>query len=292
MKRTISYRMLEALRQGKDRLGREALERVIAFVESQRMPDESFRNKSGHSDLYYTMFGWTLSYVLGIRQEVRKMHLYLDSLPETEMDLIHRAAWMRCRLICRLQAKTWLPLFFRKESHKDLNPERTDYYPNNDPNAPYSCFIRLCMQEDGKGRIDEKEMILHTLSRYRISGGGYANKEGALSATTNATVAALAVRGQLAGYDMNDDVTYLWGMQDSSGGFLATDGSPMPDLLSTATALFMLRCYRMTPFYAAGDIIDAHWLDNGGFAATLLDEVSDVEYTFYGLLALGTCQVM
>jgi hypothetical protein len=29
-------------------------------------------------------------------------------------------------------------------------------------------------------------------------------------------------------------------------------------------------------------------LDSGGFSATLLEDTSDVEYTFYGLLALGT----
>jgi hypothetical protein len=59
-------------------------------------------------------------------------------------------------------------------------------------------------------------------------------------------------------------------------------------LLSTATALFALRCYGVEPRYSAVDFIEGHWLDDGGFAATLLDDESDVEYLFYGLLALGT----
>jgi len=43
----------------------------------------------------------------------------------------------------------------------------------------------------------------------------------------------------------------------------------------------------MAPKFNANDFIDAHWLPSGGFSATLIDETSDVEYTFYGLLALG-----
>jgi hypothetical protein len=62
----------------------------------------------------------------------------------------------------------------------------------------------------------------------------------------------------------------------------------MPDLLSTATALFTLRCYDMPPRYSAQEFVEAHWLDNGGFGATILDSSSDIEYLFYGLLALGT----
>ena len=34
--------------------------------------------------------------------------------------------------------------------------------------------------------------------------------------------------------------------------------------------------------------VQAHWLESGGFAPTLLDDYSDVEYVFYGLLALGS----
>ena len=58
-------------------------------------------------------------------------------------------------------------------------------------------------------------------------------------------------------------------------------------MLSTATSLVMLNCYGMKPKFAARDFIEAHWLDSGGFSATLMEDKSDVEYTFYGLLALG-----
>ena len=106
-------------------------------------------------------------------------------------------------------------------------------------------------------------------------------------ATTNATVAALAIIGQLEGYKPIDDLFYLRDTQDETGGFKAGRGAPVPDLLSTATTLFLMGCYDIRPVRPVHDFIEAHWLDSGGFSATLLEDSSDVEYVFYGLLALG-----
>ena len=108
------------------------------------------------------------------------------------------------------------------------------------------------------------------------------------TASTNATTAALSVIGQLIGYHPHTALTYLRNSQQPNGGFSATAVSPVPDLLSTATALFTLKNYTVTPRYPAADFVEAHWLANGGFAPTLLEEESDVEYLFYGLLALGS----
>lgn len=80
----------------------------------------------------------------------------------------------------------------------------------------------------------------------------------------------------------------LLALQDVSGGFRAHDGAPFPDLLSTAVALFALAEYGLCPSYGSRDFIRAHWLPDGGFAPTLFDDRSDVEYVFYGLLALGS----
>ncbi len=288
MTRTISYRMFDTLKKGKERLDREALDRVVAFVRSQQTADESFLNKSRQPDLYYTMFGWILMYVLDIRQDRSKMKAWLTALDVPERDLVHYAAWVRCRMIYRLRQWGKWELFFRYFASGDTNLRKLRRVPNDDPQSPYSQYILLSLQEDARMTKTSKETVLNTIAPYRTAEGGYANRVKASSATTNATVAALAIWGQLAGYDRNDDVVCLQQLQDPSGGFCATAESPVPDLLSTATALFMLQCYGTAPLYATGDFVEAHWLDNGGFAATLLDDASDVEYTFYGLLALGT----
>ena len=105
--------------------------------------------------------------------------------------------------------------------------------------------------------------------------------------TTNAVCCVLAMQHQMGQKHDAACVEWLQKRQDETGGFYASEQAPIPDLLSTAVALFTLRLLEInvkdaTPF------IQAHGLDNGGFAPTLYDDYSDVEYVFYGLLALGS----
>ena len=76
----------------------------------------------------------------------------------------------------------------------------------------------------------------------------------------------------------------------ASGGFLAAPAAPMPDLLSTATALHALAA-TATPLddlrEPCLDFIDSLWDPRGGFHGTWADDALDCEYVFYGLLALG-----
>lgn len=80
----------------------------------------------------------------------------------------------------------------------------------------------------------------------------------------------------------------LLAMQDETGGFRAHAHAPFPDLLSTSVAAFALHLHHITPRYDMKPFIEAHWQDNGSFNASLLDGYGDVEYEFYGLLALGS----
>jgi hypothetical protein len=75
----------------------------------------------------------------------------------------------------------------------------------------------------------------------------------------------------------------------SKGGFRAVMKTPLNDMLSTAVALYALH-------YSGADLrtlkpaclesIDSLF-DAGGFGSNELDPEPDIEYTFYGVLALG-----
>ena len=105
--------------------------------------------------------------------------------------------------------------------------------------------------------------------------------------TTNAVCCILAMQYQMGMQSDATDVEWLQKRQDETGGFYASEQAPIPDLLSTAVALFTLRLLEINVKDVA-PFIQAHGLDNGGFAPTLYDDYSDVEYVFYGLLALGS----
>ena len=73
------------------------------------------------------------------------------------------------------------------------------------------------------------------------------------------------------------------------GGFLAAPEAPMPDLLSTATALHALSGMHIDFDVLREptlDFVDSLWTGRG-FCGNWGDEIVDCEYTFYGLLALG-----
>jgi len=127
--------------------------------------------------------------------------------------------------------------------------------------------------------------------------------------TSTAVCCVLAMQHQTGGTLDTSLISWLKERQDETGGFRASEVAPVPDLLSTAVALFTLWLIgeRLRERQRVGDgtsgmgdrrsgihlqsasrFIEAHWLDMGSFAPTLLDEYSDVEYLFYGLLALGS----
>ena len=289
MKETISIKLFNTLRKGKDNLNKDSLFKVKDFIKSQGMGDGSFMNKSGKSDIYYTAFGWMLSYVLGIETNYKKTVSFLKKQDVQQMDFIHYAAYIRCWIIQQLFEGGALKLLLRSFSKKSIRPLLDfDNVPHNDTQSPYTQFLWLSLLEDTRNPVQNKDVTLASLENYHVPGGGYSNMKNGVVAATNATAAALSVIGQLNAYNDTDSLNYMLGIQSDTGGFAATEHSPLPDLLSTATALFVLQCYDRKPNISPKGFIEAHWLDNGGFSATLLEETSDVEYTFYGLLALGT----
>lgn len=282
MKQSITIRLWRTLERGCQSLSLEARQRIVAFMRSQRTPCGSYVNKQGEEDLYYTAFGWLLESVLGESGDERAMEEYLSAIDERGLDLVHYAAYMRCRLLQKA-AQGRLSLLWQSLRTMPIRPLASfPTLPNGDPHSPYTQFVWLSLVEDTRNDYHPA-----SLADYRTADGGYANVKGGNSAATNATAAALMVVGQSEGY-RRQDAEALAAMQMSNGGFKATELSPVPDLLSTATALFTFACYDLRPRYDAADFVEAHWLESGGFAATLLDDKSDVEYLFYGLLALGT----
>jgi len=270
-------------------LSQEALGRVRGFVESQMTSRHTFINKGGQDDLYYTAFGWMLCYALGIMPDLGKTEDYLSSQQASELDMVHYAAYIRCSMIAEVWRKGKTMVWFSSLKPKRIKAlQEYKDIPNNDSESPYSQFIWLSLLEDTGNKITEKNQMVESLKDYQAPNGGYRNMRERGEASTNATAAALTVTGQLQGYKKNQDLEYLQQSQQLSGGFPASKASPVPDLLSTATALFTLGNYGQKPQYDAADFLEAHWLDSGGFCPTLIDSSSDVEYTFYGLLGLGT----
>ena len=106
---------------------------------------------------------------------------------------------------------------------------------------------------------------------------------------TTATAAAVAVCRHLDGGPAAHLAEWLLA-QRREGGFFAERHDPVPDLLSTATALHALTSLRVAarrPGESCLDFVDTLWTSRGGFLGSWADDAADCEYTYYGLLSLG-----
>ena len=103
-------------------------------------------------------------------------------------------------------------------------------------------------------------------------------------------IAARSVLQSFTGGVSPDSAKSIMTFYRETGGFAALHQAPEQDLLSTAVALFALHFMDadiriIKPACLA--FTDAMY-ENGGFTATADDTQPDIEYTFYGMLALGS----
>jgi prenyltransferase beta subunit len=139
-----------------------------------------------------------------------------------------------------------------------------------------------------------RSQLIASLRRLETPDGAYTNQQSPTTAppsgSTNATAAAVTVLRHLGAAATPSAADWLLARAPLQGGFLAIPGAPMPDLLSTATALHALAGLGVS-FDSCGerclDFIDSLWSNEGGFYGHWGDEFLDCEYTFYALLALG-----
>jgi prenyltransferase beta subunit len=122
--------------------------------------------------------------------------------------------------------------------------------------------------------------------------GGFAN-EAAMTVVTTATAAAVCVL-HLQRPSSIRRAGWLLEHAHQLGGFTAitfAGSTGIPDLLSTATALHALSLAGVSVGDRREkhlDYLDSLWSPQGGFRGHAADEVVDCEYTYYGLLSLGS----
>jgi len=164
--------------------------------------------------------------------------------------------------------------------------------PSSKEGTAYHCFLAFGAYQDLGSMVPEAERIAGCLARCECSDGGYSNQPSAApgaASTTPTTAAALTLLRQLNAEIPQRAGQWLVDRAREDGGFLATPHTPLPDLLSTATALHALAGLQIPTDKLKEpcmDFVDSLWTGRG-FCGSWADEAPDVEYTFYGLLALG-----
>jgi prenyltransferase beta subunit len=265
---------------------------VESFIMSQWNADGGVKDRAGVSDLYYTVFGLE-SLVAFQRPTPASVRGYLTTFAAGEsLDFVHRCCLARGWAIVGLSE-------FRQRSALEaaLHAQRSSdggfsSKPGEASGSAYAAYLALAALQDLGSALPPAAEVVPALHRLRSADGGYANTHGAAQGTTPATVSVVMA---LHAYRHRADqavVHWLRARQQlPAGGFLAHPQAPIPDLLSTATALHALACLEQVlerdRTEAGLDFVDSLWTNHGSFHGHWAEDVLDAEYTYYGLLALG-----
>jgi geranylgeranyl transferase type-2 subunit beta len=283
--------MLQVARLAPRQLG-ESRHLVASFLRERLNPDGGFQNRAGASDLYYTVFG--LDGLVALQEELpaRETSAYLDRFGDGDgLDFVHLACLARACAALRLQtdADRSAGLLARIEACRSDDGGYATAEGSSHGNA-YAAFLALGAYQDLGRALPLPERVVTSLGRLRATDGSYGNHPGLPSGVTTATAAAILVMRQLDATPDRDAGMWLLDRCHGRGGFFASRSTPVPDLLSTATALHALSALHMP---IAGlvdpclDFVDSLWTNRGGFFGTWADDDVDCEYTYYALLALG-----
>lgn len=290
---SLRLQLLQVARLAPRVLG-DAADLVRRFLQGQLDSAGAGLDRDGRPDLYYTIFALAGCQALDVPFPVERVERYLlDHGDGAGLDFVHLGALARCWAAIGVErAPATLPEAILQRIEAFRKPDGG--YEGN-PDLPhgtaYGAFVALGAYQD-LGRTPPRPLrVIQSFKRLEAGEGAWSNHPGAREGALNATAGACVLIRHL-GFPVNPVVgDWILRQAHPQGGFIAVPGAPIPDLLSTATALHALasieRRISSELHERCLDFIDSLWTAEGGFHGHWADDCLDVEYTFYGLLALG-----
>jgi prenyltransferase beta subunit len=265
---------------------------VKNFFERQFNDQGAACDRAGKPDLYYTIFALAGAQAMDAAIPFEKTREWLTSFNDgANLDLVHLGALARCwAVVSGASKETTTSILANLEKFRKIDG---GYNSDRAPNfgTAYDAFVALGAYEDLAAKPPDALDLIRSLKRLETADHAWSNRPDQKIGNLNATAGAVTLITHL-GFPVNAAVgDWLLAQSAPQGGFLAVPGAPIPDLLSTATALHALACLeRRIPseiHERCLDFIDTLWSAEGGFHGHWADDFLDAEYTYYGLIALG-----
>ncbi|MEM1294283.1 MAG: prenyltransferase/squalene oxidase repeat-containing protein [Verrucomicrobiota bacterium] len=291
---SLRLEMLQVARLAKSVLG-EAGSLIEAFVLGSQQEDGGFCDRDGKSDLYYTSFAIDSLTALQVELPHERIAAYLDGFGEGEgLDFVHLCCLARCW--SAIQTKKIDPdvLDGVLDRIEEFRTEEGGYEqsPTAAHGSCYGCLLAYGANADHQKVPPNLDGLAKCLDNLRTTEGAWANDTNIPIGSGPATAAAITLCRNLRHPISTQETTnaLMQCFDVESGGFKAIPNAPMPDLLSTAVILHALDGLQ-APLEkikeSCLDYVDTLWTNEGGFYGTWAEDTLDVEYTYYGLLALG-----
>lgn len=318
--------MVSLLRNALALLDEQGQQEVFQFLRSQQNADGGFMDRGGRSDLYYSLFGMLLHGAWGMghgaplpeREAVegsdqsqwsvdnetenrrRKTDDKKNKLKEPLLELVEgqlpTEIKVKLNQFINSQSSKEVPGFIEQCClallQKELNISRfyrirtlmkisgSFWKERHSINLSYRSFV-LFLTLDAvlpfRGLLQQFSGKM--LSRIEVNENSPCSE-----------IAAKVFLLKMLGKDGSNEQKLLKSFAFESGGFRAFRHLEQADMLSTAVALFALKnagCDIRLLAPGCLDFIHQNFVE-GAFLSGDDDQTTDLEYTFYGLLALGT----
>jgi hypothetical protein len=206
------------LKRSLDMLDTEIILQMKDFVRNSQSSSGGFRDRAGNPDLYYTLFGWFAADALGLKKECGLVWPYVSmetGRKEPEGVYLHCAAILSS-------------LTGRKSEFKRSMGARLKKTPGMDEQKLYGAFLSLLSYwylGDFRGMLRIRKKLKSLALNENLP----------CPVTAASLVLARSFREPVSRLIDN-----LLSFFDGKGGFRAARSTPLPDLLSTAVALYAL----------------------------------------------------
>ena len=295
----ISYlaQLTERILPGMLRVKAERREEFRAYFLAALDPNGGFRGRKGGGDLYYSAFAVRGLFLLGMLDDEKLLTGIIGFLEEqqrrNDLSPADILSWTFCAtLVHAVRGTALLPeqmtfLLNRWERFR-CSDGCFAASEKSARSSTYTTFLTAIFYELlGEFERSRTIPIEPILERQRPD-GGFVELPPLQYSGTNPTAAAVGLLTLLEVPlpEKQKTVEFLCRCQQHSGGFQAHTRIPVPDLLSSfsaLTALYDLDAADRVHRSALRSFVTSLRSIDGGFFGISLDQQSDVEYTFYGM---------
>lgn len=265
------HRLLIAyLKKGFEILDQETQQEIIEFLKQSQDTGGGFTDRAAFPDLYYSLFGAWLAQAAGQKTLLDELKNFVEKQKPEKLGVVEQMALMLIRADLEknpdgISAVHLFRLFFRQGKNIHLS---------------YRFFLFTLVFD----AIGKQKQFYYFLARIALM-----FYKPAADFPCSLLAALLYAKKKLRLNHRKSQQNLLEFLVES-GGFMAFRNIGSADMLSTGVALFALAetktDLRLLKPATLGFIQD-HFAE-GAFLSGDGDQTRDLEYTFYGLLALGS----
>lgn len=265
---------------------------LMNFLESQKLPDGSYMDRSGRNDPYYTYFGVMANAACGAKTSEETLEFIRKTALTTD-DFINLSIMIQlCSIAPVFTGEAEIATLLAKlELFRSEDGSYSVLKKHMESGSTYAAYLALLAYSSHGLEVPEKERIDGFTGKVLLADGSFANETETPTGTATTSSAGIILKSAISGEKSTETIKYLEQcLSEDKKGFGITPEAPFADLLSTSAALCAFRNVGLEKNElrdALRDFVLSLRTESGGFRSMSYDDTADTEFTFHAMLSLG-----